>query len=351
MRHVRQAGCIRLVLDHIGTRFEAPHLSTVVFVHLGPEIPAYAAVAIRQAARFGATTIHLAAEKAALQRFALPPGLPVVPVALDGIELTPLHREFRAICPFNRSFRGGFWTFTTERFFFLAALLEKLGLESVIHLENDVMLYTEADALTEKLAELYEGVALPFDNDARAIPGIVFIRRPASLAALCETIVASLRRNPDPRQNDMTLLAAARRVLGPAGVDALPSLPQGYTGPWRSRAGHTTADASLYSRHQAEFGCIFDAAAIGQYLGGPDPRNGRRWFHFHKKTPSFDAPPRPGFINESALFDASSFTYAWTTDAKDRKIPLMQSGDETVPIANLHIHCKNLAYFASGAAS
>lgn len=74
---------------------------------------------------------------------------------------------------------------------------------------------------------------------------------------------------------------------------------------------------------------------------------GRRWFHFYKKMPSFDAPPRPGFVNESALFDASSFAYAWTTDAKRRKIPLMRLGDETVPIANLHIHCKNLAYFAS----
>lgn len=322
-------------------------MSTVVFAHLGPEIPAYAAVAIRQAARFGATTIHLAAERAALQRFALPPGLPVVPVALEGIGIPPLHREFRAICPFNRSFRGGFWTFTTERFFFLAALVEQLGLENVIHLENDVMLYTDANTLTGKLAALYDGVALPFDNDVRAIPGIVFVRRPASLVALCETIVASLRRNPDPHQNDMMLLAAARGAIGPAGLDALPILPRSYTGPWRSQAGHTTADASLFTRHQAELGCIFDAAAIGQYLGGPDPRNGRRWFHVYKKMPSLDALPRPGFVNESALFDVSSFTYAWTTDAEGRKIPLMRRGDETVPIANLHIHCKNLAAFAS----
>ena len=77
-------------------------------------------------------------------------------------------------------------------------------------------------------------------------------------------------------------------------------------------------------------------------------RNGRRWFHvFYKRTPSLEAPPRPGFVNESALFDASSFTHAWTTDAKGRKVPVMRNGDETVPVANLHIHCKNLGWFAS----
>ncbi len=80
---------------------------------------------------------------------------------------------------------------------------------------------------------------------------------------------------------------------------------------------------------------MFDAAAIGQYLGGPDPQN-------------FEHPrSERSFINESCLFDSSLFTYLWGFDAHGRRVPYMAMKGEQMPIANLHIHCKELAPFSS----
>jgi hypothetical protein len=55
----------------------------------------------------------------------------------------------------------------------------------------------------------------------------------------------------------------------------------------------------------------------------------------------------PGFINESCLFDPSTFTYEWVRDAKGRLVPFMVRGQQRFALANLHIHCKNLAPFSS----
>jgi hypothetical protein len=98
-------------------------------------------------------------------------------------------------------------------------------------------------------------------------------------------------------------------------------------------------------------GLVFDAAAIGQYLGGADSRSFRPlrrfWHRFLKpKTPILPSLG-PGFINESCLFDASLFSYLWGPDAQGRRVPYMVFEGQQIPIANLHIHSKDLARFAS----
>ena len=72
---------------------------------------------------------------------------------------------------------------------------------------------------------------------------------------------------------------------------------------------------------------IFDAAAIGQYLGGVDPRN----------IP-YDTT---GFINEGCVFDPSNFKYKWINS---EPFMVLENGHE-VKINNLHIHSKNLKRF------
>lgn len=310
--------------------------TSIVFIHLGPIIPAFTADAIRQAARFITCPMYLAAERASIAAFRLPEIPRITAIACEDLGMSPLHQAFRDICPFNKSFRDGFWTHTTERFYYLATLVEKFGLENVIHLENDVMLYAEVDQLVTKLAGVYEGLAAPFDNDDRCIPSFLFSRRSQALTTLCQFIVDLLRERPNPNLNDMILLAEARRWLGPSALDALPILPTFYSGSLGNQMGNGTKEPSLFSRHVSHLGMVFDAAAIGQYLSGPDPRN-------FQSLP----PPGPGFINESCLFDPSLFTYIWDSDAQGRRVPYMVFEGQKIPIANLHIHSKNLARFSS----
>ncbi len=79
-------------------------------------------------------------------------------------------------------------------------------------------------------------------------------------------------------------------------------------------------------------GYIFDAAAIGQYVGGVDPRN----------TPG----DTRGFVNETCVIKyADEGEIMWTTeDASGFRKPFLKiKGNNTkVPIFNLHIHSKNL---------
>jgi hypothetical protein len=309
--------------------------SSIVFIHLGPVIPAYTARAISQAARFSTGPLYLVAEQEALAAFTLPEMSRIMVVACEDLSISALHQAFRDINPMNNTFRGGFWTYTTERFFFLATLVERLGLENVIHVENDVMLYADFDLLVPKLAGLYSGLAAPFDNDDRCIPSVLFARRPQALGAICQFIVERLGERPEHDLNDMVLLGEARRRLGPDILDALPILPTFYTDPLGNRIGNGTKDPSLFSRHVSHLGSVFDAAAIGQYLGGPDPRN-------HELS-----KPGPGFINESCLFDPSLFAYLWGSDSQGRRVPYMTMKGEQISIANLHIHCKELAPFSS----
>jgi hypothetical protein len=87
-----------------------------------------------------------------------------------------------------------------------------------------------------------------------------------------------------------------------------------------------------FCNHFEKFHSIFDAAAIGQYLGGTDP------WHGHSN---------PGFINESCVFNPTNFKFLWKKDEQGRKIPIIEYQNQQWKINNLHIHSKNLSQFKS----
>lgn len=326
--------------------------SSLVFIHIGPAIPTFAADAIRQAALFSSGPIYLVADAAALSAFVVSDIDRVIMVPREELGLSPVHQAFRKMSPFDMGFRDGFWTHTIERFFYLAALAEQRGLENGIHLESDVMLYADVDPLALKLGGLYQGIAVPFDNDDRAVASVMFWRRPQALAVFCQFVVDYLAEHPDPSLNDMAFFAQARRCLGRDDIDSLPVLPKLYAGPLRTASGLETREPELFSRNAENLAVVFDAAAIGQYLGGPDAKNFIPRKRFWYQPPRVGRPkpaPGTGFINETTIFNPSAFSYDWLVDSEGRKIPHMVVGDARVPIANLHIHRKDLKKFASDA--
>jgi hypothetical protein len=314
--------------------------ATIVFVHTGAAMPAYAFDAIRQAALFTTGRILLVAPSSEVSK--APRLERLSAITTESLDDDAMLREFAALTRSRNSFRKGFWTYTTQRFFYVAAVAERLGLGNVIHLENDVMLYADAAALGARLSALYSGLAAPFANPEKCIPSLVFARDPAAWRALCAFILVAARDAASRSLNDMILLAMSRSTCGLDCLDALPVAPRTYDMP--------PGESCSYLRHASQLEWIFDAAAFGQFLGGPDPGGyrPRRWYQALFRTrPPVKPWPGPGYVDPEARIDPAAFGYEWRTDAAGRLTPWLIHQDRATPIANLHIHCKMLLDFSS----
>ena len=132
----------------------------------------------------------------------------------------------------------------------------------------------------------------------------------------------------------MEIIAKFKNDFNRDVIDNLPIISGEYTNhqPMKSTHNHVAADPQIYCQNINFFKSIFDAAAIGQYLGGGDPRNSTHG---------------PGFITESCIFNPSLLVYEWLEDLEGRKVPFAVYGGEKFRVNNLHIHSKNLWQFTS----
>lgn len=311
----------------------------IVFVHLGDALPAYLDDALAQARLFNACDIVLVANAAAVLASPPDPILGIRVLRVEDMPVSPDLARFRAVATTDRSFRFGFWTYVIERFFLIETAMESLGLTNVIHLESDNLLYADVGPLCERLEQLYSGLAVPFDNDQRGIAGLLYARDAAALRRFTHFIAEFFVRNPGTRINDMALLGLFRQRFGMECVDALPVVPTDGPPVAGSLTGLIPAEPGLYTRHFAALGAVFDTGALGQHLGGVDPRNvqGRRTV---------------GFLNESAVYQPSDYRFRLIPDDQGRRVPHLRArglGEEAPfwPIINLHVHSKDLASFRS----
>lgn len=308
-----------------------PH---IVFVHIGPLLPNYLEVAVAQARRFNDCDIWLLAPAQALEKAVFDTDQKLRTVSCEALGLSDTHRRFHRVATLDRHFRDGFWLHTTERFFYLETLVDRAGLSHVFHLENDVMLYADLQDLLPVFVRCYPTMAATFDAPNRCVPGFVYARDRAALGRLTRFIVdvaASTEKTP----SDMALLAGFRSTFGKRAVDTLPIVPEGCPHLVGERLGPDPLLAGPFWKHFDQFGAIFDAAAIGQYLGGIDPRNA-------------GGTDTVGFINETCIFDPSGYHYRWLMDTRGRRIPCAMDKDGgEYRVNNLHIHSKALKDFVS----
>ena len=130
-------------------------------------------------------------------------------------------------------------------------------------------------------------------------------------------------------------MAEFRETVGGAYIMHLPIIPPRYQlkNELRTPSGLKSMEPSKYSLHYEKFSSIFDAAAIGQYLGGVNVGD--------------DADLTIGFINESCVFDCSKIKFEWRRDDEGRYVPVGSYDGEEFAINNLHIHSKNPKRFYS----
>jgi|LauGreDrversion4_2_1035121.scaffolds.fasta_scaffold23292_4 hypothetical protein len=232
-------------------------------------------------------------------------------VKLVNIDELPDTFNFYSKTSLDKSFRNGFWTLTSLRFFYIYEFMNKYNIKDVIHLENDVLVYYNCNNILGKFNK--EFVYLPFDTFRRNIASIMYI--PSS------EVFKIVLDNYDFSKNDMENFCNIKNKTGI--IRTLPIFPN---------AGYITKneEVSFVSQSYTDFNCIFDAAAMGQYLGGVDPRN----------NPNNTV----GFINETCVIKYNNYEFVWIkTD--NIKRPFLKVNGYLVSIFNLHIHHKNLRNF------
>ena len=215
--------------------------------------------------------------------------------------------------------------------FLIEELMISFQLEHCFHIENDNLIYCRLNELLPLMKAYYPGIAATFDNDDRCVPGFMYFGSAQAATSLTKFLTLESSRSS---RNDMELIADYRKVSDPGKIDSLPIVPEGLVSEWVTSSGKRSVHPEIYTNHAKEFKSVFDAAAIGQYLGGVDPRNARNNITI-------------GFINESCVFDPSQFKYEWTVVDDRGRLPFLSYKGIDARINNLHIHSKLLRDFRS----
>ena len=196
------------------------------------------------------------------------------------------------------------------------------------------MLYQPISTYAADLVSLPSGMAVLPMNPKWCSLAVMWVHRPSALGRLNNWFVdrlllreGALRVMTEGEPHEMRLLGVFREQYGVAGLDMLPTVPS------------SAVMASTRKR-------LFDPAAWGQYVGG---------------TPHGDGP---GFLDTAhTLGDAIRIrrvTTRWVKPEKPssggpsrvpvtRWCPYSREGEDCVEhrLANLHVHSKNTAAFAT----
>jgi len=259
---------------------------------------------IAQLLRLGHTDIYILTNSFLFSEFE--PFAPFLKL-IDVDKLDDLFK-FNEFSTLDKTFRGGFWFHTSARFFVIHAFMLKYGVQNVIHIENDVLLYYNCD---EELANTFtdKKLYIPFDTYERNIASIVYIPD--------AEIFGEILKCYDFAKNDMYNFSEIRKNTG-----LIQNLPIFVSDSFNWERAFVTNGYEKY---------IFDAAAIGQFIGGVDPRNA--------------GGDTRGFVNETCVIKYKDEGEIIWKMIDGLNKPFIKNKGIEVPIFNLHIHCKDLASY------
>lgn len=305
-----------------------------VLIHVGDDLPDYMNSCVHQIRLFNSpdsSIVWILAQGDQLEKIGDISNVQKIP--LENIEPSADHVYFNM--HFTNHSLNNFWKYAIERFFYLEEIMRLYGLQNVFHLENDNLLYFNLKDVLPVFIENYKGMAVTLDCDYRVIPGFMFIRGCYPLGLLNRFINSMVRHN----RNDMQMVADFFNFAQNDDViQTLPILLPEYDKPLRNLIGYTSFKRQRYVNHFEQFHGIFDAAAIGQYLGGISPRNNP------------EGLDTVGFINETTIFQCSYLDFKWELNENRLRILFVsyKGLNKWYPIFTLHVHSKNLIPFFSG---
>ena len=239
-------------------------------------------------------------------------GAPVEFFAIEDIPESNLRKKFKAESILDRSFRGGFWFHASDRFLVLSDYISHFSVQNVVHIENDYVLYFDPTDKYESFNK-HSDFAVPLDR-GRAIPGFVWLKNAIVAQSLASFIVQNSHKH-DMETVGQFCLAENEIIKKP-----LPTIPSIYSNEKRLSVERYSSGISL-------LGGIFDAAAIGQYIGGI------HWMNNPMDTTFF--------VNESSDLNLNEISFSWGIQ-NGLRIPYLIYKDQITPILGIHAHSKNL---------
>jgi hypothetical protein len=230
----------------------------VVFIYLGKRLPPYAVASLHLAAEHSGAAVRLIGNEDQ-KSSALGHSVTFTPLE-DFYDRT----EFADASKFLSSsprFRGGFWHKALERFYVLEAFWRVSGQADILHAELDQLLF-RVDVFQHNLRSFAgKGLFFPFHGENSAIASVFYANSRASLRSLLQFPLSGVNF-----PNEMVLL----RMWAIANPDLFFRLPSLATVLGKERRllerGSREIDSSA-------LGGIVDAAQLGQWVGGIDPRN------------------------------------------------------------------------------
>lgn len=248
---------------------------------------------------------------------------------IEDLEKSAAHKKFDR----NLKFRK-FWKVTAERFFIIEEIMKKFQIKSAIHIENDNLIYYNLDFYYNIISDKFDGIAFTKDNEDRVIAGIVFITDVKKLELLNKYLSVPCDKK---YYSEMQIIG---RYLTDYKYKLLPVIYPEYI-----IENNFESSKLIYSYMCDEMSGIFDAAAIGQYLGGKDKRS-----YKDIMASNFDVNVETGidsYENPNAWYKVKNMELCWEKDEKLLWIPYVLTKDKRYKIFNIHVHSKELFRFKS----
>ena len=214
------------------------------------------------------------------------------------------------------SYRNFFWKHSIERLYYIDNFLNKENLNNVFHIENDVLLFQDLKLVFNKIKSY--NFASVRDGVNRVIGSLIYIKNKRTSKKIVQI------SNKYLNQNDMKILShldykITNSINLPLGEDL-----------------NFIKKSKNYKTIQ-KIPFIFDAAAIGQYIDGPHRKK-----LINRIIPGVKSlfNTNDGFVNAETNLKIFNWKIKW----KNKK-PYKKENNKLMPIANLHIHSKNLKKF------
>lgn len=228
---------------------------------------------------------------------------------------------------FDPAFRDGYWVKIFMRFLAIERYLEVNSAHSpVMHFECDVVSFITPQLLSDVLkfaSKQPTKVYSPFIDDGTVCPAILIGRNSEYVIEVCKYVVSHLGENIG--ESDMALL---HRAHTEGYLEPLPTLTSKSCLTIGYKEILPLNETIVESQQWKEAGVIFDAAAIGQYLFGIDPKVNR-------------GITRPGYLELRGTLDVGTWSNWRILQCSDNVFRIgFDSEDGVYVAAILHDHAK-----------